>query len=92
MSVAITKADTDIFPVFPSEMSAPIVQAAGGSSEGGNLDYIPLDTSVVPLGRMGNSEDMSGAILYMASKAGGYLNGNVLLLDGGRLGTFSALY
>ena len=72
--------------VFPSEMAAPIVQAAGGSMGGDSI--IPLDTSVVPLGRMGDESDMAGQILYLASRAGAYLNGNTIVVDGGRLGTF----
>ncbi|KAK4199756.1 hypothetical protein QBC40DRAFT_281402 [Triangularia verruculosa] len=72
--------------LFPSEMAAPIVEAAGGSMTGGGL--IPLDKSVVPLGRMGDEKDMAGQILYLASRAGAYCNGNVVLVDGGRLGTF----
>ncbi len=73
--------------VFPSEMSAPIVEAAGGSLTGGG-DSIPVDTKTVPLGRMGDEKDMAGQILYLASRAGAYLNGNTILVDGGRLGTF----
>ncbi|VBB79928.1 Putative reductase [Podospora comata] len=72
--------------LFPSEMAAPIVEAAGGSMTGGGV--IPLDKSVVPLGRMGDEKDMAGQILYLASRAGAYCNGNVVLVDGGRLGTF----
>ena len=73
--------------VFPSEMSAPIVEAAGGSISGeGGL--IPVDKSVVPLGRMGDDQDMAGQILYLASKAGSYCNGTIIVIDGGRLTTF----
>ncbi|KAH6617870.1 hypothetical protein B0J18DRAFT_435816 [Chaetomium sp. MPI-SDFR-AT-0129] len=72
--------------LFPSEMAAPIVKAAGGSMEAGAT--IPLDKSVVPLGRMGDESDMAGQMLYLASRAGAYLNGNVIVADGGRLGTF----
>ncbi|KAK3402184.1 hypothetical protein B0T20DRAFT_431828 [Sordaria brevicollis] len=72
--------------LFPSEMAAPIVQAAGGSMTGGGL--IPLDKKTVPLGRMGDEFDMAGQILYLASRAGAYLNGNVIVVDGGRLTTF----
>ncbi|KAK2599385.1 hypothetical protein N8I77_011143 [Diaporthe amygdali] len=76
--------------LFPSEMSAPIVEAMGGdaSSEG----LIPLDTNLVPLGRMGDSQDMAGTVLYLVSRAGAYLNGNVTVIDGGRLGTFPSTY
>ncbi len=72
--------------VFPSDMSAPIVHAAGGSLTGG--DTIPVDTKIVPLGRMGDERDMAGQILYLASRAGAYCNGNTILVDGGRIGTF----
>jgi NAD(P)-dependent dehydrogenase (short-subunit alcohol dehydrogenase family) len=67
-------------------MAAGIVQAAGGSMVGGGL--IPMDKSKVPLGRLGDETDMAGQILYLASRAGAYLNGNVIVVDGGRLGTF----
>lgn len=76
--------------LFPSEMSAPIVEAMGGSLSGGDL--IPLDKNVVPLGRMGDAQDMMGTVLYLVSRAGAYLNGNVTVLDGGRLGTFPSAY
>jgi NAD(P)-dependent dehydrogenase (short-subunit alcohol dehydrogenase family) len=68
-------------------MSAPIVKATGASMDG-NGGLIPVDKSVVPLGRMGDEQDMAGQILYLASKAGSYCNGNIILIDGGRLGTF----
>lgn len=72
--------------LFPSDMSAPIVEAAGGSMTGGKC--IPIDKSQVPLGRMGDENDMAGQILYLASRAGAYCNGNTMVVDGGRLGTF----
>ncbi|KAK3682487.1 hypothetical protein B0T22DRAFT_471253 [Podospora appendiculata] len=75
--------------LFPSEMSAPIVQAAGGSLNGGAAGgAIPVDKSIVPLGRMGDEADMAGQILYLASRAGAYCNGNIIVVDGGRLGNF----
>jgi NAD(P)-dependent dehydrogenase (short-subunit alcohol dehydrogenase family) len=46
----------------------------------------------IPLRRAGTEEDMAGAILFLASKAGSYLNGNVLVLDGGRLSMMPATY
>ncbi|KAK4219804.1 NAD(P)-binding protein [Rhypophila decipiens] len=79
--------------LFPSDMAAPIVRAAGG----GDMDMataasstIPIDKTKVPLGRMGDGLDMAGQILYLASRAGAYCNGNTILVDGGRLGTMSS--
>ncbi|KAK0628892.1 rhamnolipids biosynthesis 3-oxoacyl-reductase [Bombardia bombarda] len=76
--------------LFPSEMSAPIVQSMMGAAMGDGSEPIPIDTSLVPLGRMGDDVDMAGQILYLASRAGAYCNGNTIVIDGGRLGTMAS--
>lgn len=78
----LTKAGT----VFPSEMSAPIVERSGTKITDMSVE-IPVDKAIVPMGRMGTAEEMAGQILYLASPAGGYLNGNIIVVDGGRLTT-----
>lgn len=72
--------------IFPSELSGGII-AGLGSGAGG-----VLESSFVPAGRVGQEEDIAGAILYLASKAGAYLNGSVVVVDGGRLGTLVSTY
>ena len=37
----------------------------------------------VPLGRIGRPEDMAGTAIYLASRAGAYLTGAVIPVDGG---------
>jgi NAD(P)-dependent dehydrogenase (short-subunit alcohol dehydrogenase family) len=37
----------------------------------------------VPAGRVGEDEDMAGAAIYLASRAGDYILGEVLVVDGG---------
>ncbi|CAJ0542775.1 Ff.00g002470.m01.CDS01 [Fusarium sp. VM40] len=70
--------------LFPSEMSEPIVKLY--TDDSGQPGAIP--TSMVPLRRMGDEKDMSGSFLYLASRAGGYCNGTVIVVDGGRLNNF----
>lgn len=41
----------------------------------------------VPLGRIGAPDDMAGVALYLASRAGAYLTGVVIPVDGGITGT-----
>lgn len=49
-----------------------------------------LDT--IPARRVGAEEDMRGLILFLTSRAGAYVNGDVLLSDGGRLGQMPASF
>ncbi len=42
-----------------------------------------LVSSKVPLGRVGRPDDVAGAALYIASRAGAYLTGVILPVDGG---------
>ncbi len=42
--------------------------------------------STVPLGRIGTAEDLIGLTLFLSSRAGAYLTGTVIPLDGGIVG------
>ncbi|KAK5086758.1 hypothetical protein LTS08_007171 [Lithohypha guttulata] len=46
----------------------------------------------VPAGVPGQFEDMAGVVLYLVSRAGAYVNGNVQVCDGGRLSVMPAMY
>ncbi|KAI0146340.1 NAD(P)-binding protein [Xylariaceae sp. FL1272] len=67
--------------LYPSQMSAAVLSRSG-----------QITKCAVPLERAGDEQDMGGAILYLASRAGGYLNGNVIVTDGGRLTTFPSTF
>ena len=70
--------------VYPSEMSVGLIETyAPGASTGGDFPK-----NLIPLARVGDEQDMAGNILYLASRAGAYLNGVEILTDGGRLTTF----
>ncbi|MET0839396.1 MAG: SDR family oxidoreductase, partial [Marmoricola sp.] len=63
---------------------------AVGSVMTSALEFVASDeatmhemTSKTPLGRVGEPEDISAAVLYLSSPAGGFLTGKVLEIDGG---------
>ncbi|KAI2468668.1 NAD(P)-binding protein [Annulohypoxylon bovei var. microspora] len=66
--------------LYPSEMSAPIISRGG------------IGKDMIPLGRAGDEKDLGGTILYLASRAGAYCNGTVIVTDGGRLTTFPSTF
>ena len=39
--------------------------------------------SACPSGRIGRDEDMAGAAIYLASRAGDYVVGETIVVDGG---------
>ncbi len=57
---------------FPSQMMAAILEESG--------DRIAASS---PLGRIGRPDDMAGAAIYLASRAGAWVTGVVLPVDGG---------
>lgn len=74
--------------MFPSEMTEGHAAFKTGdpTKEGG------LSKDICPLERSGSEEDIAGAALFMMSRAGGYLSGNITVIDGGRLGEMPATY
>jgi NAD(P)-dependent dehydrogenase (short-subunit alcohol dehydrogenase family) len=44
----------------------------------------------IPLTRIGSPEDVAGACLFLASRAGAYVTGATISLDGGSLVQFRA--
>jgi NAD(P)-dependent dehydrogenase (short-subunit alcohol dehydrogenase family) len=56
---------------FPSSMNKPARDAA---------DQV---AKVIPSGRVGTAEDMAGAAIYLASRAGDYVVGSTVTVDGG---------
>ena len=46
-------------------------------------DHADTVSARIPAGRVGTSEDMAGAAIYLASRAGDYVVGSTLVVDGG---------
>ncbi len=59
---------------FPSKMMSFILDADGGEE---------MVSATVPLGRVGRPDDVAGAVLFLSSRAGSYLTGAVIPVDGG---------
>jgi NAD(P)-dependent dehydrogenase (short-subunit alcohol dehydrogenase family) len=80
--------------LYPSEMTEGTTGALkgyegkGGAFEGARV--VGKDNS--PAERTGSEEDFAGTVLYLAGRAGAFLNGETLVTDGGRLAQLPAVY
>lgn len=76
----------ELAAVYPSEMTTQTIAKIESLS--------PEEKAfrVGPLGRPGKPEDMAGCILWLASKAGAWLDGNVVVTDGGKIGIVPSTY
>ncbi|KAK9368325.1 hypothetical protein V1509DRAFT_623759 [Lipomyces kononenkoae] len=72
--------------MYPSQMTG------GAIDENNKIELGQYSPDVIPMRRAGSEEEMGGAILYLASAAGGYSTGSVLVTDGGRLSKFPSSY
>ncbi|OJJ87670.1 oxidoreductase, short-chain dehydrogenase/reductase family [Aspergillus glaucus CBS 516.65] len=59
---------------FPSKMASGLIEKQGG------LKALEEES---PNKRLGRPEDIAGAVVYLASRAGSHLNGATIVLDGG---------
>ncbi|KAJ5587402.1 uncharacterized protein N7459_003167 [Penicillium hispanicum] len=76
--------------LYQSDMSGHIFKDQG--VEGGGISDESVSRALVPLGRSGSEQDFAGLIVWLASASGGYLNGNIIVTDGGRVGSVPASY
>ena len=56
----------------------------GGVFAGQNEAFVQRLTSLIPLGRMARRDEYRGAVQFLCSDASAYLNGQNIIMDGGR--------
>ncbi len=76
--------------LYYSEMTESMYKAQGKVETHNVEGTFPKDT--VPATRTGDEQDMAGVILWLCSRAGAYINGNVVVTDGGRLSVVPSSY
>ncbi|KAI0483043.1 hypothetical protein GGR56DRAFT_221999 [Xylariaceae sp. FL0804] len=96
------RCNTVIPGIYPSEMTEGIMRGLGpyhaGSGAGHHehekylTDARGVAADRAPAERSGSEEDFAGAILFLASRAGAYVNGECLVTDGGRLAQLPGTY
>lgn len=61
---------------FPSKMASGLIGAAGGEEELARRN---------PNGRLGRPEDIAGIVVFLCSRAAGHVNGDTVVVDGGKM-------
>lgn len=61
---------------FPSKMANVLMERSGGVEKLNRAN---------PNGRLGKPEDIAATVVFLSSRAGGHVNGDTIVLDGGKL-------
>ncbi|KAI0877843.1 hypothetical protein GGS24DRAFT_82625 [Hypoxylon argillaceum] len=78
--------------LFPSDLAAPLYNPFRINKNIPITQEGAFSRAYQPAERAGSEEDMAGIILYLVSRAGAFVNGSVMLLDGGKVATMPATY
>lgn len=89
MAVELGRYDILVNAVAPGFMLTPM-SIVNGVDETKTPEFIEwyVDKGKVPLRRTGYPEDVSGAVIFLASKYCRYMTGQLLVVDGGLMSTF----
>ncbi|KAF2178906.1 NAD(P)-binding protein [Zopfia rhizophila CBS 207.26] len=83
--------------LYPSDMTTSATSNlnrfnVGLGYEGVFPDALAVPPQVCPAERSGSAQDFAATVIFMTSQAGAYLNGEVLVTDGGLLGVEPGAY
>jgi NAD(P)-dependent dehydrogenase (short-subunit alcohol dehydrogenase family) len=92
LGAKVLRTATNSEKVFPSELSAPLLAPFKIATDKDLTEEGAFARSYQPAERAGGEEDMAGMILFLASRAGAFVNGSIMLIDGGKLSTMPATY
>ena len=56
----------------------------GGIYNNQSSDFVQKVSQLIPMGRMANADEYKGAIIFLLSQASSYMNGESMVIDGGR--------
>src|SRR5581483_859238 len=79
LAMEFARQNIRINAVAPGPIATDMIDRFAGK-EGEKRDYL---ASIVPMGRIGLSEDIAAAVIYLSSDAAKYVTGTSLLVDGG---------
>lgn len=77
--------------LYYSELADHVFRDYGVDGSNSTSDN-SMPRELIPLGRAGSEQDFAGMIIWLASNSGGFLNGNIVVTDGGRISTIPATY
>ena len=89
MAVELGRHNILVNAVAPGFMLTPM-SVVNGVEETSTPDFIDwyVDRRKIPLGRTGYPEDVSGTVVFLASRYCRYMTGQLLVVDGGLMSTF----
>jgi NAD(P)-dependent dehydrogenase (short-subunit alcohol dehydrogenase family) len=89
MAVELGRHNILVNAVAPGFMLTPM-SVVNGVEETSTPDFIEwyVDRRKIPLGRTGYPEDVSGTVVFLASRYCRYMTGQLLVVDGGLMSTF----
>ena len=67
--------------ISPGQIDTPMLRSASKSL--GEEEFMKAIISTVPLGRMGNPDEIAKAVTFLASDDSSYVTGTELFVDGG---------